>query len=308
MLQAAHIGGTMTEALSDPLWSWQEERWRGVVTRVRAGRSLKPKKWKGGARAAVALSFNLGNEIGALARSGASIVELSQGHYGARSGLARCLALLRRHSVPATFFVPAVAAMLYAEDLKAIIAGGHEIALNGWIGEINTALSGEVERDLLVGARDALERMTGVKPQGIRAAGHAFSENTLGLMRELGLLYDSSLMADDEPYELLDNGQPTGLIEVPPDHGRNDATFFGAVRQGQAPASGEAVFDNFRRELELAFEEGGLFQLSLSPDLIGHRSRLWVLDETLKLARTLPGVWFATHQDIALWCKSKAGG
>ena len=31
-------------------WQWPEETWRGIVGKVRAGRSLKPKAWKDGAR------------------------------------------------------------------------------------------------------------------------------------------------------------------------------------------------------------------------------------------------------------------
>ena len=39
-------------------WQWPEEKWRKIVNKIRAGRSLKPKTWKGGARCAVALSFD----------------------------------------------------------------------------------------------------------------------------------------------------------------------------------------------------------------------------------------------------------
>ena len=35
-------------------WQWPEERWRSIVEKVRAGRSLKPAQWPGGARVAVA--------------------------------------------------------------------------------------------------------------------------------------------------------------------------------------------------------------------------------------------------------------
>ncbi|RZJ93879.1 MAG: polysaccharide deacetylase, partial [Novosphingobium sp.] len=34
-------------------WEWDEATWRGKVDKVRAGRSLKPKTWKNGARCAV---------------------------------------------------------------------------------------------------------------------------------------------------------------------------------------------------------------------------------------------------------------
>ena len=31
-------------------WQWPEEVWRGKVEQVRAGRNLKPARWKNGAR------------------------------------------------------------------------------------------------------------------------------------------------------------------------------------------------------------------------------------------------------------------
>jgi peptidoglycan/xylan/chitin deacetylase (PgdA/CDA1 family) len=294
----------MTEPVTDPMWSWPEDRWRGVLERVRAGRTLKPRKWKGGARAAVALSVNFGGEITALAQSGADPAGLVEGHYAARTGLARLLGLFRRHATPATFFMPATAAMLYPDALRAIVDGGHEVALAGWIGEQSSGLTQEIERDLLAGARETLERLAGLRIQGFRAPGGQLTPQTLALLVELGLAYDSSLAGDDDPYELTAGGKPTGLIELPTDASRSDLGYF----KGTAGLAGEAVFDILRRELEGAYDEGGLFQLTLHPEIIGRRSRLWVVEETLRIARTLPGIWFASHADIAGWCRGKAGG
>ena len=39
-------------------YEWPEETWRAIVGKVRAGRSLKPDGWPGGAQCAVALSFD----------------------------------------------------------------------------------------------------------------------------------------------------------------------------------------------------------------------------------------------------------
>ena len=44
-------------------WEWPEEKWRGIVNRVRAGRSMKPAKWKNDAKVAVALSFDSDHEL-----------------------------------------------------------------------------------------------------------------------------------------------------------------------------------------------------------------------------------------------------
>src|SRR3712207_3180113 len=39
-------------------WQWSEPKWRRIVGRARVGRSLAPASWPGGARCAVAISFD----------------------------------------------------------------------------------------------------------------------------------------------------------------------------------------------------------------------------------------------------------
>ena len=97
-------------------WQWSEQRWRGIVERVRAGRTLRPDVWPGGARCAVAISFDSDHETGELREGGESIGRLSQGQYGNRAGIPRILALLQKYSIPATFYVPAVSAMLHPDE------------------------------------------------------------------------------------------------------------------------------------------------------------------------------------------------
>src|SRR5919205_742338 len=92
-------------------WQWPEATWREIVSHVRAGRSLAPQSWKGGARCAVALSFDADHETVELRNGGESFGRLSQGQYGGRRGSPRILRLLERHDVRATFFMPAVAAL-----------------------------------------------------------------------------------------------------------------------------------------------------------------------------------------------------
>src|SRR5919205_3334625 len=94
-------------------WQYPEERWRQIVNRVRAGKPLRPKAWKDGARCAVALSFDSDHETNELREGGESIGRLSQGQYGARQGVPRILEILKSHKVKASFFVPAVTALLY---------------------------------------------------------------------------------------------------------------------------------------------------------------------------------------------------
>src|SRR4029434_8286057 len=86
-------------------WQWSEARWRGIVERVRAGRTLRPETWPNGARCAVALSFDSDHETGELREGGESIGRLSQGQYGNRQGVPRILQILSKHDVRASCFL-----------------------------------------------------------------------------------------------------------------------------------------------------------------------------------------------------------
>jgi peptidoglycan/xylan/chitin deacetylase (PgdA/CDA1 family) len=282
-------------------WQWPESEWRRRVSQVRAGQSLKPDSWPDGARCAVALSFDSDHETNELRDGGNSIGRLSWGQYGTRVGVPRILETLKRANIPATFFVPAVTALLHSDEQRHVIAEGHEIGLHGWIHELNTALPEANERDLHFRAADTLEKITGIRPVGMRTPSWDFSPATLKIQRELGLLYDSSLMADDNPYELVENGTPTNIVELPVEWIRDDAAYFLMHRfQSLRPYTPpEAVLEIFRREFDRAYAEGGLFLLTMHPHVIGYRSRMFILEELISHMKGHDGVWFATHADIA---------
>jgi peptidoglycan/xylan/chitin deacetylase (PgdA/CDA1 family) len=290
-------------------WQFPEDHWRRLVGRVRAGRPLRPREWPGGARCAVALSFDSDHETSDLREGGKSIGRLAWGQYGNRVGVPRILDLLARYDVKASFYVPAVTALIHPEEQRRVIAEGHEIGIHGWIHELNSVLSHEDERDLMLRSSDALAKTCGVRPVGMRTPSWDFSWNTLAIAAEMGLLYDSSLMSDEDCYELLLDGEPCGVIELPVEWVRDDAVYFmmnrfSALRPYTPPAD---VLDIFRREFEAAYADGGLFQLTMHPHVIGYRSRIWIIEELIRLARSRPGVWFATHAEVARWAKEHAG-
>ena len=289
-------------------WQWPEEHWRKLVNQVRAGRSYKPKHWKGGARCAVALSFDSDHETNELRDGGKSIGRMSWGQYGARVGVPRIAALLRKYDVKATFYVPAVAALLHPDEQRELVAEGHEIGIHGWIHELNSVLPYENERDLMMRSADTLEKITGKRAVGMRTPSWDFSPSTLAIEKELGLLYDSSLMADEDCYELLLHGEPTGIVELPVEWIRDDAVYFIMHRfQSLRPYTPpKDVFDIFRREFEMAYEAGGIFQLTMHPHVITHRSRIWIVEELIRLAKSKGDCWFATHEDVVLWAKENS--
>ena len=289
-------------------WQWDESTWRGHVQHVRAGRSLAPKSWPGGARVAVALSFDSDHETIPLRDAETSPGKLSQGEFGSRVGAPRIMRLLEAKSVRATFFMPAVSALLHPDEARGYVSAGHELGIHGWIHERNQQLRPEDERELAFRAADTLEKLVGVRPMGVRTPSWDFSATTLRIIRELGLLYDSSLMADDEPYEIVEDGEPTGVVEIPVEWIRDDAPYFSmdrytAVRPYTPPRGVLTIWcDEFNR----AHADGGLFQLTMHPHVIGHRSRIAVLEELIDHISTYPNVWYATHADIAEYVKRSA--
>lgn len=288
-------------------WDWSMDEIVARVDDARAGRSLKPASWPGGARVAVLLSFDVDNETVNLRFGRPTIGELSQGQYGARQGLPRVVALLDEHDIAASFFIPAVSLRL-APEMADVIGGSgrHEFAVHGWIHEMNSALDGETERRLVQQAMTELEALTGYRPVGYRAPSWNFSPNTLGILRDLGFLYDSSLMADDDPYEIDADGQPTGLVELPVEWILDEAPLVNP--RGNAYTTPRDLAQVWIDEFDVAWEEGGMFLLTTHPHLIGHRSRIVALELLIDHIRTKPGVWFGTHRAAAEWVMAQADG
>lgn len=292
--------------MNDPQpWSWPEREWRGHINRVRAGKPLAladaAGRWKGGAKAVVLLSFDSDHETPSLRDGETSPGRMAQGEYGARVAVPRVLELLRRHEAPASFYIPAVCALLRPDEVPTYVADGHEVAVHGWIHERNTLLSYDQELDLLGRAVDVLHKQSGSRPVGIRTPSWDFSDSTLQVIQELGFIYDSSLMADDEPYELLADGEPTGVVEIPVEWIRDDAPYlmmdrFASLRPYMPPRQ---LIQIWKDEFDAAYAEGGVFQLTMHPHIIGHRSRLIVLEELMTYIRSFDDIWITTHADLA---------
>ena len=277
------------------------------VNQVRAGRDLNPDSWPGGARVAVLLSYDVDNEtIQGLRTGNINIGQLSQGQYGSRVALPRIVKLMDEQEIPATFFFPAWSLKLAPEQAEIIQQSGrHEIGVHGWIHELNTSLDGATESRLLAQAVDQIEAITGTRPVGYRAPSWNHSPNTLQIVRDMGFLYESSLMHDDRPYELLQDGEPTGVVELPVEWILDDAPLLNPL--GTRYMNPRDVMQVWMDEFDKAWEEGTIFLLTMHPHVIGHRSRLVALEGLIEHIKSKDQVWFATHEQAARYVRERAG-
>ena len=290
------------DAGRDPLpgTKLSETQLKSLMFHVSAGKRLKG-EWPNGARVAVGLSFDVDNATAALSTGTIDYEILSRGEYGAVDGLPRILRMLDRQQVPASFFIPAASAVLHPAMIKDIQAStlAHEIGIHGWIHERLPLLNDEKEEQRLLNlSLETLTKMIGKRPVGYRAPSWKFSNWTMEQVKNAGFLYDSSLMASDDPYELLLDGKPTGVVELPIERILDDAPYFGGNADGSMPSVSQ-VYEVFQSEFDVAYEEGGLYLLTMHPHFIGHRSRAAMLERLVQYIKRKPGVWFATHEQIA---------
>ena len=278
---------------------------KAQMFRLSAGRRIKPKSWPGGTKVAVALSFDVDNATTQLRSGDLGSEVMSRGEYGAVDGLPRILAVLDRQNVPASFYIPAVSHLLHPDQVKNIMAAKqkHEIGIHGWIHEDLPALDDAAkEQSMLTGAIETLTAAMGKKPVGYRAPSWHFSQYTMAQVVKAGFLYDSSLMASDDAYEINVDGKPSGVIELPIERIVDDAPYFGAA-SGSLPSPDlvEAIFES---EFDVAWQEGGLYVLTMHPHYTGHRSRAAALEKLIRHMKSKPGVWFATEEQIANYLKT----
>jgi peptidoglycan/xylan/chitin deacetylase (PgdA/CDA1 family) len=167
-------------------------------------------------------------------------------------------------------------------------------------------LPDSAERALLMKAMAEVKQLTGTTPTGYRAPSWNFSPNTLTILRDMGFRYESSLMADDRPYELVQEGKPTGMVELPVEWILDDAPLFDP--RGQSYMNPRDVARVWMDEFDKAYEEGTMLVLTMHPHISGHRSRIVALEQLIAhIEAKGPGkVWWATHGEAAEYVRTAA--
>lgn len=291
------------QAVTQPGTLWSDQKILDTVNAVAMGHRLAAHSWPHHARVAVLLTFDDDTQAPLLRDGTTSPTALSASDYGAQTGTPRLLAILDRHNVPATFFVTGVDSLIHPELIPEILKSGrNEIGIHGWIHEYPPGLdSADEEERLLDKAIARISSLTGQKPAGYRAPSWAFSAWTMDLIRKKGFVYDSSLGSSELPYDILQHGQDSGVVELPIDWTLTETPYLGA--EGHMP-SPDLLFQLYKEEFDAAYREGTMFILTLHPYLGGHRAPMQHLDELITYMQSKPDVWFATGSQVAAYFKT----
>ncbi|MEX1994849.1 MAG: allantoinase PuuE [Steroidobacteraceae bacterium] len=216
--------------------------------------------------------------------------------YGSRAGVWRLLRLFEQRRLPLTVFGVAMALQRNPEAVAAMRSAAHEIASHGWRWIDYQFVDEETERQHIVLAVQAIERLTGERPLGWYTGRD--SPNTRRLVVEHGgFLYDADSYADDLPYWLQVAGRDH--LVVPYTLDCNDMRF--------ATAGGFATGDEFFRHLRDAFdclyregeERPKMMSVGLHCRLAGRPARAAALERFLDHVQGHEKVWICRRVDIA---------
>ncbi|ACI59656.1 polysaccharide deacetylase (plasmid) [Rhizobium leguminosarum bv. trifolii WSM2304] len=241
---------------------------------------------------------------------------LSRGEFGALVGLPRVLDLLVEKDVSATFFVPAHSAGAFPDAAKGIRDQGHEIGLHGYCHETPIGLTREQEADLLDRSIEKMRFILGndYLPKGYRSPAWDLSADSIELLEERGLLYDSSLMGDDyRPYRAhkrytadethYHRGEASRVVEIPVAWELDDFPHFVFLNKPMylGMRTPTEVFELWKEEFDFCHSLGnGVFTLTMHPQVIGRGPRIAMLSRLIDYMRSQPEVQFVTMGEVAV--------
>lgn len=253
--------------------------------------------WPRPYRTAVNFVFNYqGNEgKGARANGRVDYELFSEQEYGRRSGIARVLRLLADRGVTGTFLVCGALAEHYPDTVRAIVAGGHEIAGHGYHHEVTTDLPVETEREIAQESLAILRTVTGATITGWRTCFQ--SPHTPAVVAQLGLRYNSHSFLSDLPY--LHTFEGRTIVEVVRQP-FGDMRTFGKEGFGGDP---QVAFEIWRTAFDTLYAESDrgptYCPYSMHPFLIGRPGRIDALARLIDHVQARDGVWVSTMDQVA---------
>ena len=249
--------------------------------------------------------------------------DISRGVFAGRVGIPRLLDLFDRYGIKTTWFSCGHSIETFPEQMKAVVARGHEIGLHGYSHENPLATTPEQEEKILLHTIDLVTELSGKKPVGYRAPWWEFSKVTNDLLVKHGIKYDSSLMHDEfHPYFVttgdkwypirydqdpdtwmkpMEFGKETELVEVPCSWYLDDLPpqmFIKSSPNSFGWVSPDVIFELWKNQFDFLYEEGeGVFPITIHPDVSGRPQGILMHRKLIEYMRSKPGVTFVTYAE-----------
>lgn len=252
--------------------------------------------------------------------------DISRGLFAGEVGIPRLLNLFKKYNLTVTWFAPGHSIETFPEQMKMIVAAGHEVGSHGYSHENPIAMTPKQEEDVLKRSIELIENLTGRKPVGYVAPWWEFSNITNELLVKYGIKYDHSLMHNDHtPYYVrvgdkwtkidyagqaadwmkpLERGEETDLVEIPANWYLDDIppmmfikkspNSFGFHSPREIGQMWQDQFDWVYRNMDYA-----IFPMTIHPDVSGHPQVLAMHERLIEHINTHDGVKWCTLDDMA---------
>ena len=277
------------------------------------------------ARRIVCLTFDFDAVSGWIARGLTSPTPMSRGEFGL-VGARRILALLKKHGIRSTWFIPGHTIESFPVHAAEVVAAGHEVGHHGWTHVPPANMPRDEEEAGLVRGIAAIKRLAGKAPRGYRSPSWDLSPHTIDLLVEHGFVYDSSMMGDDyRPYSArrgdvvelekpLVLGEPTKLVEMPISWHLDDYPHFEFLRTPSAILPGlmnaRGVLQNWSDEFRYMtedVEDWGVLTYTFHPFVIGRGHRMLILEELIKDLLGMGAVFLSMEEAANEWRARQSG-
>jgi len=237
-----------------------------------------------------------------MARGMVTPTPVSRGEFGV-VGTRRILALLRKHDIRSTWFIPGHTMETYPALCRQVADEGHEIGHHGWFHVAPASMSREQEEAALVRANELIRSITGNYAAGYRSPSWDLGPHSVELLLKHGFKYDSSMMADDyTPYRVRQGdviaadqpavfGTPSALLEMPVSWSLDDFPHFEFTRTTAFTLPGlmnaGAVLENWVEDFLYMKEnlDWGVTTYTFHPQVIGRGHRMRMLERLIERLR-----------------------
>jgi len=252
--------------------------------------------------------------------------DISRGLFAGEVGIPRLLKLFKKNNIKVTWFAPGHSIETFPDQMKMIVADGHEIGAHGYSHENPLAMTPQQEEDILVKSIELITALTGKPPTGYVAPWWEFSNVTDKLLKKYGIKYDHSLMHHDcMPYYVrigdtwskidyskpastwmkpLIRGEETDLVEIPANWDLDDIPplmFMKKSPNSFGFYNPHDIFDMWADSFDYVYEnyDFAVFPMTIHPDVSGRIKCLGCHQKLINHINKFEGVRWCTLNEMA---------